>query len=242
MAVPTVTATAVTTAGSTSSANPSVLLPATVNPGDILVALLRKDNEAVMTWPGGWNKIVGDASDAADDQTSLAWTTAVGNEDGTSITVTTGVAGKYAALSYAIGGADNIAVSSLAIGSSTVPNPPSSTPVGSTRDFLYLWMGGWQGEQTSPPAAAPTGTIFPSNALVNFTNVIGSSSGTAAGTATNCRVASARLNGASTTGVDANSMTISVSDAWTAFCVALWLEPVADPNLLQQNFARGRDW
>lgn len=227
MAVPTVTATAVTTAGSTSSATPSVLLPATVNVGDILVALLRKDNEAVMTWPADWTKIVGDASDAADDQTSLAWKIADGTEDGTSITVTTAVAGKYAALSYAIGGANSIAVSSLAIGSSTTPDPPSMPAPAGTQDYLYLWMGGWQGEQTSPPTGNPT----------NYTNPIGSSSGTAAGTSTNCRVASARRAiAANSAAEDAPAWTISVSDAWTAFLVALWNQL---PNPPQQGFAMG---
>ena len=216
MAVPTVTATAVTTGGSTASANPSVLLPATVNVGDLLVVLIRKDNEAVMTYPAGWDKIVGDASDAADDQTSCAVKLADGTEDGTSITITTGVSGKYAALSYAIGGADSYAASSLATGASTAPNPPSMAAPAGTQDYLYLWMGGWEGEQTSPPTGNPT----------NYTNPIGSDSGIAGATATNCRVASARrtiaANGAAE---DAPAWTISVTDDWTAFLVALWKTP-----------------
>lgn len=214
MAVPTVTATAVTTGGSTASANPSVLLPATVNVGDLLVALIRKDNEAVMTWPAGWDKIVGDASDGADDQTSCAVKVADGTEDGTSISISTGVSGKYAALSYAIGGADSYAVSPLTSGASTVPSPPTWSPAAGSQDYLFLWLGGWEGEQTSPPTGNP----------VNFTNPIGSNSGTAAAVTTNCRVASARraLTGTQITSV---SWTISTSDDWTAFFVALWKVP-----------------
>lgn len=216
MAVPTVTSTAVTTAGSTASANPSVLMPPTVNVGDLIVALIRKDNEATMTWPADWDKIVGDASDGADDQTSCAVKIADGTEDGTSISISTGVSGKYAALSYAIGGADAYVVSSLATGASTSPNPPSIPAPAGTQDYLYLWMGGWEGEQTSPPAGNPT----------NYTNPIGSNSGTAGAIATNCRVASARraiaANGAAE---DPPAWTISVSDDWTAFVVALWKTP-----------------
>lgn len=216
MAVPTVTATAVTTAGSTASADPSVLLPATVNPGEILVALIRKDNEAVMTWPNGWTKIVGDATDGADDQTSCAWKVADGTEDGTSITISTGVSGKYAALSYSIAGANSIAVSTLATGASNAPNPPNFNFPGGTQDYLLLWMGGWEGEQTSPPATSLGGS---------WTNQIGSNSGTAGAVATNCRVASARLSLPASSSFDPPSWTISASDDWTAFSVALWNAP-----------------
>jgi len=228
VATPTVTATAVTTGGSTASANPSVLLPATVNVGDLLIGLIRKDNEATMTWPAGWTKIVGDASDTADDQTSCAWKIADGTEGGTSITITTGVSGKYAALSYAIGGADSIEVSSLAIGSSTTPDPPAITPAAGSQDYLILWMGGWQGEQTSPPAAAPT----------NYTNLIGSNSGTAGATATNCRVASARRAVTGTT-ENPGTLTISVSDAWTAFTIAVWKQP---PPTQLPFFTKSQNW
>lgn len=226
MATPTVTATAVTN-GTTASATPSILLPATVNVGDILIAMIRADNEEAYTWPAGWNALVSDVSDAADDQTGCRWKLADGTEDGTSISLSRTQSNKFAALSYAIGGADHIEVSSLAIGSSTAPNPPSFSPSGGLQDYLFLWMGGWQGEQTSPPTGNPT----------NYTNPIGANSGTAGATSTNARVASARRAVTGTT-EDPPAWTISVTDAWTAFAIALWTPP-AVPKDQWRNILRG---
>lgn len=227
MAAPTVTASAVTTTGGTATATPSILLPATVNPGDILIAFIRQDDEEAYTWPAGWNLLVADTSDAADDQSSCRWKIADGTEDGTSITLTRTISRKYSALSYAIGGANTVEAGPLATGTSTAPAPSTITPSGGTQDYLFLWMGGWEGEQTSPPASNPT----------NFTNPIGSNSGTAGAVTTNTRVASARRAVLAGTTQASTSWTISVSDDWTAFYLALWLQP-AVPTLNRVNTRR----
>lgn len=209
MAFATVTSTAVTTAGSTASAAPSLLLPATINADDRLLAYIRVAGAGDIGWPAGWTELFDEATDASDDQYSLAYATAAGTEDGTSISLSSANA-KYAAVCYAIGAGDIPEASTRVTGTSTAPDPPSFSPTGGAKDYLWLWFGSWEGEQTSPPTGNPT----------NYTNPIGSNSGTAGQVTTNVRVASARreLNAATE---DPPSWAISVSDDWSACVVAI---------------------
>lgn len=227
MTVPTVTATA-TTNGTTASATPVINLPATVNVDDIILVFIRQDNEETYTWPANWNVLppLPDISDGSDDQTSCRYKIADGTEDGTTIQLTRTQSNKFAALSYAIGGATSIEAGGLAIGASVTVQPATFLPSGGTQDYLALWMGAMEGEQTSPPTGNPT----------NFTNPIGANSGTAGAVTTNCRVASARRSLPASSGPSATPWTISASDDWTAFFVALWTQP---PNPPQQGFAQG---
>lgn len=95
-------------------------------------------------------------------------------------------------------------------GNSTTPDPSSSNPATGAQDYLWLWLGGWEGEQTSPPAGQPSGWSGP----------IGANSGTGGAVATNCRVAGAWLQ--SNTGtMDAPSWTISAADDWVATVIAI---------------------
>lgn len=217
MAFPTVTATAVTTAGSTAGSTASVLMPATVNAGDILIAWVRASATGGHTWPAGWTEFF-DESPAGTNQTSCAWKVAVGNEDGTTVNVTIANS-KYSAIAYAIGGADTPECSTRAGANSNAPNPPSFDPSWGTEDTLWLWCGAWEGEQTSPPAGNPT----------NYTNPIGSSSGTAGAVTTNTRCASARRNLNAAT-EDPPSWTISVADDWLAWVIALRTPPPPAPG------------
>lgn len=205
-----------TTDGTTASATPTINLPATVVAGDLLMVLFRVAVAGAIGWPDGtWNELFDGSPDGADDQMAMAWKRAVGDEGGTTIALTC-TSGKFAALSWAIRGAADPAarapeLSTVATGAGTTPDPTTCTPTGGARDYLWLWLGGWEGEQTSPPASNPA----------NFaTDVIGANSGTAGVVTTNVRVASAsrQFNGAS---LDAGSWTISVTDDWTAYLMAI---------------------
>jgi hypothetical protein len=212
MAFPTVRSTAVTN-GTAATSTPTINLPATVSAGDILIVLIRQDNEEGYTWPAGWTALdpLPDTSDGSDDQTSCRWKTATGSEGGTTIQLSRTQSNKFAALSYAIAGANHIEAGGLTVGASTAPNALTFAPSGGTQDYLWLNMGAWEGEQTSPPAATPT----------NYSNVIGANSGTAGAVTTNCRVASCRRT-TTAASEDASAWTISASDNWTAFTIALW--------------------
>lgn len=220
MAFPAVAATN-TTAGSTASASAVVNLPTGIVSGNLLLVLHRSavgtDSHAVSG--GGWTNLFNNAADASDDRISLWYRQADGTE-GATITITQ-TSSKFASLAWRVTGHEDPATqapefATLVVGTSATPNPGSLSPTGGAKDYLWLWMGGWEGEQASPPVGSP----------VNYSSPIGANSGTAGVVATNCRVASAEriLNSVSE---DPGAWTISVSDDWTATVVAVHPAPPA---------------
>ena len=204
-----------TTNGTGATASAVVNLPTGIVSGNLLLVFHRNavGTNAHAVSGGGWTNLFNDNSDASDDRISLWYRQADGTE-GTTITITQ-TSSKFASLSWRITGHENPATqapqfATLVTGTSILPDPGSLSPTGGAKDYLWLWMGGWEGEQTSPPASTPT----------NYANAIGADSGTGGAIATNCRVASAdrALNAASE---DPGSWTISVSDDWTATVVAI---------------------
>jgi len=229
MAFPSVASTA-TTSGTTATTSAVVNLPASITAGQSLLVLIRSSAGGATTFPAGWTKIVDDDSDASDgsDRTALAWRRADGTE-GATITVTLGNSGRFAAIAWRITGARNPElsppeVSNVTTGVSTSPNPGSLTPTGGAQDYLWFWMGGWEGIQTSPPASNP----------VNYSSdILGADSGTIGGIVGNVRVASATRQLNATT-EDPGSWTISSSDDWTAVTVAIYPE-VTSEELVEKD-------
>lgn len=215
MAFPVIAATN-TTDGTTASAAPVVNLPADIAAGNLLLVLFRTAIGTLgVTWPVGapWQEMFDSTADASDDATSMAYRWADGTE-GATITLATSSA-KFAALSWRITGAENPATQpptfNTAIGASATPDPPNHAPGVDLKDFLWLWCGGWEGEQTSPPASNPTDYTL---------HKIGANSGVDGTVPTNCRVASAARE---LTGLSQNPgiWTISASDQWTTATVAI---------------------
>lgn len=179
-----------------------------------MVALFRTAiGSSGIGWPGGWTELKDSTADASDDAQGLAWKRAAVDEPAT-ITLATASA-KFAGLIIGIDSAiDPVAgdVSTDAFGTSTTPDP-ANLSAGSTDAYTWLWLGGWEGEQTDPPAAHPTNYawgLFPRSA----------NSGTAGVVTTNCRVAASyRVLTASSE--DPGSATISVSDDWIAWTMVL---------------------
>lgn len=215
-----------TTNGTGAGTSVTVNLPAATGGRMLMVSLHRCAVAGAIGWPIGWVELVDASSDASDDQMAIAykWTTGA---EGATMTVTQGN-GKFANLTWLIANAQDPTIqapelSTVATGTSTSPNPTTVTPTGGTKDYLFLWLGGWEGEQTSPPASQPA----------NYSGPIGANSGVAGVVATNCRVASAwRANQASSE--DPGAWTISVSDDWTAYAMAIHpafaRRPTADHN------------
>ena len=218
-----------TTNGSTATTSAVVSLPGSIVAGQTLLVLIRCSLGGTHTFPAGWTEISQDSSDGSDDTTSLAWRRADGAE-GASITVTLGTSSKFSAISWLVAGARNPElsppeISNITTGNSTNPNPGSLTPSGGAQDYLWFWMGGWEGTQTSPPSGNPT----------NYTsNVVGAETGSVGGVSTNCRVASAtrQFNVATE---DPGSWTISgLGDDWTAVTVAIYPE-VTSEELVEKD-------
>lgn len=224
------TATGITTA----TTAPVLNLPATINAGDTLFAIYRCAVAGAIGWPANWNEMFDASSDAADDQMAAAWKKADGTEGGGTITLSSGN-GKGAGVVWRVTGAVDPTVtapdiSTVATGASTTPDPTSVNITGGPKDVLVLWVGGWEGEQTSPPASQPT----------NYSNPTGASSGTGGAVTTNARVAGASRQLTAASSEDPGSWTISVSDDWTVYAVAFQeAPPVVPPPFLTHPFRKG---
>lgn len=215
-----------------------VNMPATVNAGDTLLMLVRANNISSLTPVSGWttlfNLTPSESSPINDDTMYLAYKKAAGTEGGTTVNVSFNTTAKAAAIVWRITGAADPTVnppelSTQAIAATTTPNPTAVTPSGGAKDYLFLWIGGWDGEQTSPPASQPTG----------YSNPTGISSGTAGATATNCQVAGASKQGSAATTEDPGSWTITVAPtAWSAWAVAIYPAPlpVQQPFTVKAQF------
>ena len=213
MAFPVVESTATTGRTAAETTSP-VTFPATVSANALIVCIARAAVAGVIGWPANWVELVENDADASDDVTAIAYFTAVGNEDGTTFNVTHGN-GKSAYIVYSITGAEAPAtappqISATVVGTTTTPDPASLTPDGGAKDFLWLWLGGWEGEQTSPPASSPT----------NYATPLGASTGAGGAVATNCRVGSAQRN-LNASVENPGSWTISASDDWSAWTMAV---------------------
>jgi len=210
------------TSGSTIATSHSVVMPATVDEGDLLMVFGRCSDGgvAVSVTGGGWT-IIQDQSDGSDDVAFWMYRDALadGSEAGTSITVEHDNA-RLSATSYAISGAEDPAVqppesSTVATGSSTTPDPTTCTPTGGAKDYLWFWFGSWEGEQTLSKTAA-----------TNYADRADVSTGTAGAITNNNqhKTGDRQLNAASE---DPGSVTISATDDWTAWAVVV--HPAAPP-------------
>lgn len=213
MAFPSIAGTGATTAGSTAATNKACVLPASIAAGNLLILVIRSAGADTHTTPTDWNDLVkNDGTDASDDVVSIFYRVATGSE-GTSVTVNGTGSVRWAAISWRItdhNSAQAPQASTVASGTNTTPNPTTCTPTGGAKDYLWLWVGTWEGEQTSPPTGNPT----------NYSNTLGSDTGTAGAVTANCRVGVAsRTNNASSE--DAGSWTISASDDWMAWVIAV---------------------
>lgn len=213
MAFPSVAASAVSNRDT--AANPVIVdLPAGISAGDLLLVRLRSPTAGSWTVPSGWTELFANQihGSASGDRDFFAYRIANGSE-GSTLSVTNANSVKAAAIALRITGWHGTTppeISTAATGASTAPDPASLTPSWGAADTLWLWVGGWEGRQTSPPAGNPT----------NYSGVLGADTGTATNNASNCRVAIAtrQLNA---TSEDPPSWTISISEDWVAHTVAI---------------------
>lgn len=203
-----------TTTQGTSAVNKVYNLPSDVtgDPGEFLVLLCRVAQADTMSTPSGWVALVlNSAADGSGDTMSIFYRDTDASDVGvTTVTVNGTAALKFSGTCWRITGGNTPEVSSIATGNDDLPDPPSFSPSGGAKDYLWIWTGGWEGEQTNPPTGNPT----------NYSNPVGGSGETAGALTGNCRTAGAtRQNNTATE--DPPSWQISASDQWSAWTVAV---------------------
>lgn len=191
-------------ASSAFSTNKVCNLPSGIVSGHLLVLILRSAASDTHSTPNGWTALVlNNSADASDDVTSIWYRIADGLE-GSTVTVSCTAETWFAAICWRITGARTPELSTTATGLSATPDPPSFTPSGGASDYLWLWLGGWEGTGTSPPSGNPT----------NYSNPVGASGSTVVKVAG----ASRQLGAASE---NPPSWTITSADDWSAWTLAV---------------------
>lgn len=172
MASPTVQATnesSTNTAGTSHTVNlPAFTGGSAANDiGKLLMVFLNKGSTAAtVNALGGWNEL---ADENLGNGLYIAWRKVDGTE-GSTITLTTSGTTRSAEITYLIAGAKDPSVQppeiagATATGASVNPDPPSVTPTGGSRDYLFIACAGMDGEEADDDTWANTP---PSNYLPN---------------------------------------------------------------------------
>jgi hypothetical protein len=207
-ATPATAAPTATTFG-TNATTHNVLMPPTINAGDLLITLFANDGSATVTTPAGWTLLSTGARGTA-ARGSVYGKVAVGNEDATNVNFVTSASEQGAAQVYRVtgwsGDISGVAADVVDPGAATAnPDPPSlTTGWGATNT---LWLAYSAGSRYAAVTTYPT----------NYTNGVISIGGT---DTTGASVASARRNLAAAT-ENPGSFTMSTSQDGVAFTIAV---------------------
>ncbi|HEX9892614.1 MAG TPA: hypothetical protein VGA78_01770, partial [Gemmatimonadales bacterium] len=207
-----------TSVNNTANTQHTVSLPSGIQSGNLLIVVFgyKAGSSQTITWPGGWTQFF--RSDRSTNVgVAAAYRQADGSE-GATITVQTGTSAKTSHLSYRITGAENPATqppeSLDSNGNSTTPDPPSLTPTGGAKDYLWIAVELNNHTGTSIPI-----TAFPANY---------SGSIQANGDTNNSTTGAAyrQLNAASE---DPSNFSIGTAIAWAAG--TLVVHPASNPSV-----------
>lgn len=208
--------------GATAANSHAITMPATVTAGSLLMMFGRVAGAGAVS-ATGWT-FVQDSSDASDDVTFYGWQDALasGSEDSTTVTLSHGATLRMVATTISVTGAANPATrtpenSTVAVGTTTTVNPTTATPTGGAKDYLWIWFGAWDGEQTLSKAAA-----------TNYTDRPDVSCGTAGAVTLNVqmKIGDRQLNAASEDPGAIGTLSVAPS-GWTAYTVAIHPAPPA---------------
>ena len=148
MASPAVVGTPAETAISTAGTSHVVNLPSGAS-GNLLLAIMDKGStSATVNALTGWTELLDEASA---NGLYIAYRVADGTE-GTTTTFTLSAATRGAWIVYEISGAIDPAtqapqIGTTATGTSATPDPPSITPTGGSKDYLFVAFAGMAGEE-----------------------------------------------------------------------------------------------
>ncbi|MGH9252771.1 MAG: hypothetical protein ACRD0W_25135 [Acidimicrobiales bacterium] len=219
MAFPIVEAQA-TSATTTAGTNHVVVLPSGIAAGDLILILMSIGSTAATL------NVHADYTELLDENVAIGlnilYRWAAGGE--ANPTLVSSANTRDATVTYRISGAENPAtqapqIGTTATGSSVNPNPPTCTPTGGAKDYLWVTFCGSAGEQADDGTYC---TAFPAN----FTDAQAQKTCGVAGTNLGGMIAAASFqqNAASQ---DPGTFTVSENNTWRTQTVAV--HPAAAP-------------
>jgi hypothetical protein len=200
-------------------------LPTTVNAGELIVVYFSTDGDNVSTFPDQgvtWIKLL-NLSDSKDIHLSVAYKFAVGDEGGTTITVTTSSNETSAHLSYTVTGHNSSTnapeISTGVTGASNTPNPDSVTATWGADDNIWFAISANDDDDSI--------TGWPTNYNDNQHQIEAGNAGPTLG------VCSYNYN--STDTQDPDPFTIAASEQWAAATMVVQAGPEPTPVLFTQK-------
>lgn len=157
-AFPSVAATATST-DATAVTSHTVTLPSGIVSGNLLIVLFDSNSASTVTDPTGWTQFITQASGPYQRR---GWYRQADGSEGSTLTVITSVASQSAHNSYRITGAENPATQApqsalVGIGgAATTIDPPSLTPTGGAKDYLWIAIAFHNSANSGAVNAAPT--------------------------------------------------------------------------------------
>lgn len=185
-----------------------VNMPATVNSGDLLIALIAVDGNPTITTPSGWTFLIQNNSSTL-QKGAVYYKVAAGTEGGTTVDFATGTAERMMAQIVRVqagtysGAPEATSTQSQIV--TTTPDPPNLAPSWGTANTLWIAMAAIDGNRTVSVYPLP-------NNQVRTANV---GTGTAFVTLASC---SDNLNAAS---LDPGTFTITASSTYAAFTIGV---------------------
>lgn len=190
-----------------------VTMPATVDPGDLLMVFFTNDGNATVTTPAGWSVPTnGTQVETTNVRGSVFVKDAAGTEDGTTVDFVTSAVEQAAAQVYRIpaamweGNITSVEVANVAGSSTNAPNPPNLDPAGWGTENT-TWFSYAAGSSYTSVTTYPT----------NHTNGLHTISNT--GTAGASASSSFRQNRAASE--DPAAYAMSTTSSGTAFTIAV---------------------
>lgn len=184
-----------------------VQMPATVNSGDLLIALIGSDGSATITTPSGWTAMSTDTSSTV--RASAFYKVAAGTEGGTTVDFVTSIAERMEAQVVRIqSGTYQSAPETTATNSnagSTTPDPPNLTPSWGSANTLWIAMMVADNTRTISVYPLPNNQVRTANA----------STGTAFVTLGTCS------NDVAASSLNPGTFTINTSSPWATITLAV---------------------
>lgn len=143
--------------------------PTTVNADDLLIAIVVGAKNNVTFSGTAFTEILDDTNTGNDVSMYIGTRTAVGNEDGTTFSMTTSGSTMTACAVYRLSGAGAVTVSSAASGTSATPDPPSHTDADA--DFWIAAVGSSWGAVASAGSSGWSNLTTATNAGENDASV-----------------------------------------------------------------------